>query len=154
MIRLATAADADGLLVLMCKLAKFEGYADRFAVTASDLIERGLDEKGANQFTAWIADEGGVFAGYAVVYTIPFTYDLRPTAVLKELFVDERARNAGLGTQLFAAVSDYARRQNARLLRWQVLPANEAAKGFYRREGCELETEWESWVLAVERIEM
>lgn len=145
MIRQAVAADVPQLLPLMRKLAAFEGYLDRFVVTESDLFERGfLSHK--PEFTAWVAGVDGLQA-YAVAYSIPFTFDLRPTVVLKELFVDEAARGQELGSQLFQAVVRYACSINARLIRWQVLPGNEAAKRFYRRQGGEMDENWESWVL-------
>ena len=127
----------------------FEGYADRFAVTESDLIQRGLSPSSDAQFIAWVAEQDVTLLGYAVIYVIPFTFDLRPTVVLKELFVSQSVRESGYGKELFAAVIDYARGIDARLVRWQVLPSNEKAKGFYRRQGGEIDVGWESWVLDV-----
>ncbi len=46
----------------------------------------------------------------AVFYLLPFTYDLRPTLVLKELYVDAPYRDRGVGEQLMAAVAQSARR--------------------------------------------
>jgi ribosomal protein S18 acetylase RimI-like enzyme len=146
-IRRAVAADVPQLLVLMRKLAAFEGYLDRFAVTESDLLERGfLSHK--PEFISWVAEQD-VPQAYALAYSIPFTFDLRPTVVLKELFVDEAARGREFGSALFQAVISYARVINARLIRWQVLPSNEAAKRFYRRMGSESDANWESWVLSL-----
>jgi ribosomal protein S18 acetylase RimI-like enzyme len=145
-IRRAVAADVPQLLVLMRKLAAFEGYLDRFAITESDLLERGFLSSRA-EFVAWVAAGSNELQAYALVYSIPFTFDLRPTVVLKELFVDESARSRELGSDLFQAVIRYARSIDARLIRWQVLPSNEAAKRFYRRLGGESDANWESWVL-------
>ena len=138
------------MLRLMRSLAEFEGYADRFAVTEGDLIERGLSGKRDAQFVAWVLEADGLVRGYAVVYVIPFTFDLRPTVVLKELFVESAARRLGCGHDLFAQVIRYAQSINARLLRWQVLPGNEAAKRFYVRYGGRAEIDWESWMRDVE----
>jgi ribosomal protein S18 acetylase RimI-like enzyme len=145
MIRRAQVGDVSALLVLMKKLAAFEGYLDRFAVTESDLLERGFFAQ-KPEFVAWVADADGLQA-YALAYSIPFTFDLRPTVVLKELFVDEAARGQNVGSELFQAVIRYAQSIDARLIRWQVLPDNEAAKRFYRRLGGESDASWESWVL-------
>lgn len=41
-IRPARASDVTQLLRLMQELAVFEGYRDRFAVTQSDLLQRGF----------------------------------------------------------------------------------------------------------------
>jgi GNAT superfamily N-acetyltransferase len=147
-IRRAVAADVPQLLVLMRKLAAFEGYLDHFVVRESDLLERGFLSSHP-EFAAWVAEGQNKLQAYALVYSIPFTFDLRPTVVLKELFVDEAARAGKLGSELFQAVIRYARGIDARLIRWQVLPDNKTAKRFYRRVGGEEDTAWENWVLDV-----
>jgi len=146
-IRLATAADAPRLFDLMRKLAAFEGYAERFAVTVKELHERGFATEQPKEFVAWIAERDGEPSGYAVAYVVPFTFDLRPTVVVKELFVEACARGDGCGSRLFAAIARFARSIDARLLRWQVLPDNVAAKRFYARVGGRADAAWESWVL-------
>ncbi|HET9396074.1 MAG TPA: hypothetical protein VFO36_08455, partial [Nitrospiraceae bacterium] len=87
-VRYAEPADGARLLILMQQLATFEGYGDRFRVTEADLLQRGLcaaDLGRQPQFTAIVAQTTAEeLAGYAVVYEIPFTYDLAPTLVLKE----------------------------------------------------------------------
>jgi GNAT superfamily N-acetyltransferase len=150
LIRRATVQDASQLLALMRKLAEFEGYADRFAVTESDLIERGLAATCNAQFAAWVAEENSVLQGYVVAYSIPFTFDLRPTIVIKELFVAEFVRGQGCGDALFAAIVAHARSINARLLRWQVLPDNQSAKRFYRERGGAIDEIWENWALELQ----
>ena len=46
--------------------------------------------------------------GYAVTVTTPFTYDLKPTVTLKELFVRKGSRSRGIGEALFRAVASQA----------------------------------------------
>lgn len=153
MIRRATAEDAPQLMQLMRLLAAFEGYADRFAVTQEDLVERGFSAHRPAEFIAWVIEgQAGILTGYVAVYVIPFTFDLRPTIVIKELFVEESQRGRQHGHELFAAVSQYAQSLNGRLLRWQVLPSNEIAKHFYRQRGGVPDVEWENWILDLERL--
>jgi GNAT superfamily N-acetyltransferase len=151
MIRRAVASDASQLLALMRDLARFEGYDDRFAVTVETLLERGFAPQRPPEFTAWIAELGGLSVGYALGYVIPFTFDLRPTVVLKELFIDDAARGRNLGHSLMNAVVEYARSLNARLIRWQVIPANDPAKNFYRQHGAAMDVDWENWFLDLDR---
>lgn len=151
MIRRAVASDASGLLSLMRGLARFEGYDDRFAVTEDALLERGFSPQRPPEFIAWVAELDGSLVGYAVIYTIPFTFDLRPTLVLKELFIDSAARGRDFGQGLMQAVIEHGRSVNARLIRWQVLPDNEPAKGFYRRHGASVDADWENWFLDLDR---
>jgi GNAT superfamily N-acetyltransferase len=146
-VRRAGVADAPELLRLMRALAEFEGYADRFAVTEAALIERGLDASLASpQFAAFVAPvAGGGLAGMAVVVERAFTFDLRPSLLLKELFVDPASRAAGMGSALMAVVLAHARTRNANQLVWDVLPDNETAKAFYRRWGGAPVQAWERW---------
>jgi len=146
-IRDATVNDAAQLIVLMRMLAEYEGYAVRFVITNDELINRGLAMNAPAQFKAWVAAIDRTLLGYAIVYTIPFTFDLRPTIVLKELFVVDSEHRNGYGRQLFSAVNQYAQSINARLLRWQVLPNNDSAKRFYRSLGRSKDSQWESWSL-------
>lgn len=150
MIRRAQASDASQLLSLMRGLARFEGYDDRFAVTVHALIERGFSPHRPPEFTAWVAELDGALVGYAVIYVIPYTFDLRPTVVLKELFIDEAARGRNIGHDLMTAVIEHARSLNARLVRWQVLPDNEPAKRFYRLHGAAMDADWENWFINLE----
>ena len=147
-VRRAGAADADALLVLMRELAEFEGYAEYLAVTATDLVARGLAPAGEPQFTAFVAERTGAgLLGYAVVVETPFTYDLRPTLTLKELYVRADARGTGAGTALFDQVLAHGRARGAGRLKWDVLPTNEPARAFYRRAGGAPDHDWERWIL-------
>lgn len=146
-IRAARAADVPQLLRLMHQLAIFEGYSDRFAVDEPALLERGFAADRRPEFAALVAEDGDCLVGYAVTYMSPFTFDLRPTLVLKELFVSESVRGKGIGQCLLAAVLEQARGVGARLLRWQVLPDNEAAMRLYRSIGAGCDTAWQHWVL-------
>jgi GNAT superfamily N-acetyltransferase len=151
MIRRAQASDAPRLLSLMRGLARFEGYDDRFAVTEEALIERGFSPQRPPEFLAWVAELDGELVGYAVIYVIPYTFDLRPTVVLKELFTDDAARGKNVGHSLMNAVIEHARSLNARLIRWQVLPDNQPAKNFYRQHGATLDADWENWFIDLDR---
>jgi ribosomal protein S18 acetylase RimI-like enzyme/ketosteroid isomerase-like protein len=148
--RYANADDAAALLVLMKQLAAFEGYADQFRVTENDLLARGLAHDSAGHFTAVVAQSDlGELWGYAVVYLIPFTFDLAPTLVLKELLVTETARRAGVGNSLMEYVTAHARASQCRLLKWDVLPSNDRAKSFYRKWGGKRNSAWENWIWSV-----
>lgn len=149
-VRTASAADAEALLALMRELARFEGYDEQFKVTAADLLLRGLEPKGQPEFFAFVAErpDGAPF-GYAVVVETLFTFDLRPTVTLKELYVREAARGTGAGAALFERVLIHGRARGAGRLKWDVLPDNERACAFYRRAGGAPDADWERWILAL-----
>ena len=149
-VRRAAASDAAPLLRLMRGLAEFEGYAADFAVDEAELLARGLADDDRREFTAFVAEDAdGTLAGYAVVLEIAFTFDLRPTLVLKELYVATDRRADGVGAALLARVIGHARERAGARLEWCVLPGNDAAKAFYRRAGGAPERAWEHWTHAL-----
>ena len=150
-VRPFQAADVPQLLELMQGLAVFEGYVEQFAVTARELVVHGLE--GARFGALVAAEPGHRLLGMAVHYRIPWTYDLKPTLVLKELFVAERARSRGVGRALMAAVVGEARRIGAPRLKWTVLPGNAAAREFYSAQGGRVESEWEPWILELDGLD-
>ncbi|WP_240008839.1 GNAT family N-acetyltransferase [Aquipseudomonas campi] len=110
-VRAAQVTDIPALLVLMRELAAFEDYLTDFAVDAQALCERAFGP-GA-QCQVFVAESVGVPCGYAVALLIPFTYDLRPTCLLKELYLQPEQREQGLGRQLLAGVASWAIDQGA-----------------------------------------
>lgn len=139
--------DVPKVLALMRGLAVFEGYIDTFAVTEKDLIVHGLGD--APRFGVLVAEVDGHVVSIAVHYVIPWTYDLKPTVVLKELFVEEGARSSGAGAALIAALRHHAAAIGAPRIHWTVLAGNEPAKRFYRRNGGSPDEVWQPWTMAV-----
>ena len=144
-VRLAERGDVGRLLELMRGLARFEEYIDDFAVTWESVLEYGFGDE--RLFTAFVAEQGEDLVGMAVVYTIPWTYTLRPKVVLKELFVEEAARNTGAGKALMEVVVSHARSIGAAELIWTVMDGNRAAEGFYRSLGASPDHKWNNWSL-------
>lgn len=146
-VRRASAGDAAALLVLMRALARFEGYLEQFRVTETDLLERGLGRQSRQEFTALVADDGsGGLLGYAVVCSLPFTYDLSPNLLLKELYVQDSRRGLGVGRALMAAVMHEGRARGCARLKWDVLQGNTRAQAFYRSLGGAPDVRWEGWI--------
>lgn len=141
--------DVDAVWRLMRELAVFEGYVDAFAVTPADLLAHGFGPEPV--FGVFVAVSADTVAGIAVHYCIPWTFDLRPVVVLKELFVAEAFRGQRVGTMLFAHLQAYATEIGASALRWTVLPDNEAAKRFYAGQGAERDAAWDHWTLPIAR---
>ena len=139
-------SDVPQLLELMISLAEFEGYVDEFAVTEEVLRARGLGDN--PEFKALVAEDAGnpgVLLGMAVYYFIPYTFDLRPDIVLKELFVAETARSSGVGEALMLQLASRAKAANCKRLKWLVLPENVRAKRFYAALGATHDASWEAW---------
>ncbi len=146
-IRDAVASDARSLLAMMRQLAKFENYIQEFSITEADLITCGL-ETTSPQFDALVAEGNNKeLLGYAVVYPVNFTYDLKPNIHIKEFFVCAHLRQQGVGKALMHAVIGYAKQKKAARLKWDVLPSNDAAKLFYKHFSAQPVKEWEAWTL-------
>lgn len=142
-IRKARKEDVSPLFGLMTELARFENYIHRFAVTEEVVLESGF-VKDPPDFVALVAesDETGDLIGMAVTYRIPYTSYARPMLVLKELYVVEQARSAGVGAALMREVARLAIEQNCVAVRWQVAPWNDPGIRFYERLGAVEDTDW------------
>ena len=147
-IRPARPEDAEALIGMMRALAAFEGYLPRFRVTVRDLHTRAFGP-GAQCGILVAQGEDGQLAGYAVWLVQAFTYDLRPTVTLKELFVDAPYRSRGIAADLLAGLRHEAERIGAGQMTWLVLPTNEDAKRLYRRFGGAPDPDWEHWRMIV-----
>ncbi len=139
--------DVSDVLDLMRGLAVFEGYIDDFRVTEADLIEHGLGP--SPRFGVFVAALAGKVVGIAVHYQIPWTFDLKPVVVLKELFVAEDARGLGAGEALFQRLAAYAGEIGASKVAWTVLDGNERAMRFYDRQGGTPDIVWRPWFFRV-----
>lgn len=138
--------DVPQLFQLMRQLAIFEDYIDEFAVTEDAIVESGLCPQ--PRFGALVADDdAGRLLGMAIHYVIPWTFDLRPTLVLKELFVVEDARGLGVGGGLMAALVAEGIRIGASRVNWTVMADNHAAMAFYDRLGGRPDPKWQPWSL-------
>jgi|TARA_R110001583_G_scaffold50270_6_gene156844 diamine N-acetyltransferase len=129
----------------MRELAVYERYIDQFRVTESDIIENGLSA--SPRFGIFVAEMDGDIIGIAVHYEIPWTYDLKPVLVLKELFVSKHARTLGAGRALLTKIEKHALEIDASRIVWTVLKDNVAAKQFYEKAGGQKDAAWELWEL-------
>lgn len=147
-VRAAHPGDVEQLILMMRSLAEFEGYLNCFRVSVQDLLERAFGA--AAQCSILVADDGnGSLVGYAVYLVQPYTYDLRPSVTLKELFVHSGYRGQGVAMALLERLEQDAGRLAAGRILWLVLPSNEPAKRLYCRFGGRPDTHWEHWQLAL-----
>lgn len=148
-VRPFVGGDVPELVRLMRELAVLEGYVDDFAVTEADVIEAGL--RSAPAFGVLVAEsDAGTLLGMAVHYVIPWTYDLKPALVLKELFVKADARGLGVGAALMTALVDEGRRIGASRISWTVMAGNDGAAAFYRSLGARPALKWQPWSLPLD----
>jgi GNAT superfamily N-acetyltransferase len=135
----------------MAALAEFEGYLDEFSVTEAELLSRAFGD--AAQCQVFVAEREGGLAGYAVVLEIAFTFDLRPTALLKELYIEPDSRGGGIGKALMTGVARWALSRGMGRLKWDVLAGNENAERFYQSLGGQPDRKWIAWHMGPENLD-
>jgi GNAT superfamily N-acetyltransferase len=150
-VRPASPCDIPALLELMRALAEFEGYADDFAVDENALLSRAFGQD--PQCKIFVAEFHGRVSGYAVVLETLFTFDLRPTLVLKELYVADDCRALALGSALMRRVAVLARERGAGRLKWNVLLGNKPAEAFYQRLGGSPDRKWVPYQMGSQQID-
>lgn len=69
---------------------------------------------------------------------------------MKELYVDEKARNQKVGESLINALKTEAKKYNCSTIKWTVAPWNKDGIRFYERLGAKENNEWLNYELNVE----
>lgn len=131
--------DCSQVLKLMKSLAEFEGYIDEFKVTTSDIEKLCISEKKCGIL---VAEKNDKINGILVFYFQPFTYDLTPWLIIKELYVDESCRNEDIGSKLIERAKEICREKGGKKIKWEVLSKNYRAIKFYEKNGGIVESNW------------
>jgi GNAT superfamily N-acetyltransferase len=139
-VRPAEPADVDVIFSLICELADYERAPEKVTGSA-ELLRQALF--GAERHAeALIAHMGADPAGFALFHGTFSTWECRPGIWLEDLFVAERYRRGGVGSELLSAVAEVARDRGCARLEWAALDWNEPALRFYAGLGAEQLTEW------------
>lgn len=138
-LRKATPADMPAVLDLIKELAHYEKAPHEVTVTLDDLISDGYTH---NLFQCTVAEVENEIVGMAFYYPRYSTWKGR-TIHLEDFVVKEEFRKHGIGQLLFDAVKQEAINFGAKRLEWLVLNWNEPALKFYRKNGAELDPEWD-----------
>ena len=138
-IRKARIEDMPRVLELIQELAVFEKQPDAVQVTVADLERDGF---GANPlFQILAAEIEGTIPGIALFYNRYSTWKGK-TVHLEDLIVSEKYRGSGIGTKLYQAVMQEAKKQNVRRVEWNVLDWNLPAISFYEKTGAVVFKDW------------
>ena len=135
-IRKAVTDDFPEIFSMINELAEFENAPEK----VMNSVEQMIDEK--DLFFAFIAkNKNGDILGYAIFYFVYYTW-VGKSLYLDDLFVKEKYRGKGAGSKLLDAVIGFARNENCRRIRWQVLDWNTPAIDIYKKLGASLDSEW------------
>ncbi len=139
-IRPAVPADAGTIVRLVRQLALFEKEpVETVRLTESDIVRDGFGDH--PRFEALIAELDGEPAGFAVFFHNYSTWEGQAGLWVEDIFVEERARDRGLGRQLMVEIARVARARGCPRVELSVLAWN-PAREFYARIGFDHMEEW------------
>jgi ribosomal protein S18 acetylase RimI-like enzyme len=138
-VRNATAADGDGILALMPRLASFDVPESRNPedLWRSDAatFERWLAGAAPECLVSVAVAPGGKLLGFTMVSLRPELLSHEPSAHLEAIAVAEAAEGQGVGKALLAAAEREAGAQGALTMTLHVFASNERARAVYERAG-------------------
>ena len=128
-IRLATENDFEAIHALNMEFAQFIKTPDKYKIT--------LEQMKAEQkyFKCLVVEKGiGEIIGFATTFIAWFSW-IGKSLYLDDLYIVEKYRGNGIGTQLLDAVFKIAKEENCKKVKWQVSKWNKNAIEFYKKKG-------------------
>jgi diamine N-acetyltransferase len=128
--------DIPEIMKLIQELADFEN--------ASDQVRNSIEQmqKESHLFECFIAeDKNNKVVGIALFYICYFTW-VGKSLYLDDLIVKEEHRGNGIGTLLLNRVLSFAKEENCKRIRWQVLDWNKEAITLYEKLGATVDKGW------------
>lgn len=132
-VREASAEDAEGIHALACELADVTGDAHPFMESVRARMMELLDSRHAGVLVAEDGEAGIV--GAVSFWVKPDLAHGDTVAEVPMLAVSEESRRSGVGQALMAEVRERAAKMGASLIELVTIPANVAARDFYRSLG-------------------
>ena len=136
-IRPARESDMEAIYELVKELAVYEKEPEAVTATVDDFTI--AFNEGLLQST--VAEYNGEVVGMACYY-LTFSTWKGKMMYLEDLVINEAFRRKGIGQQLFEAILDESKKQDCRLIKWQVLHWNDPAIKFYEKNQSIIEKEW------------
>jgi GNAT superfamily N-acetyltransferase len=137
LIRPGSFADLPDIHTLVGDLARYEKAEHAFTASLAD-YQRDFQ---AGIFQTLVAELEGKVVGMALYFMTYSTWKGR-MLWLEDFVVKEHLRGKGIGTRIFRAYLEEARKRKCRLVKWQVLDWNRPAIHFYEKAGATIEKDW------------
>ena len=134
------------ILKLVKELAVYEKAEGEVTASLQDYEE--AFEK--NIFESSVAEVNGQIVGMTLYYMTYSTWKGK-MLYLEDFVVFEAFRNKGIGKLLFEAFLEEAKRQQVRLVKWQVLDWNQPAIEFYKKYKAVFEKEWWNVKISIDK---
>lgn len=150
-IRLATAADVEGLTDLLLAIGWFHWMGQQPREEVAGVVGRqlalALDESRHESHSILVADNGGTLRGYVSVHWLPYLIRRGVEGFVSELFVHPNARGMGIGSALLdAAVAEGRTRGAERLSLLNSRQRDSYERGFYSSRGWEERPDFANFV--------
>ena len=136
-VRWATTEDAAALAAMLCQMAVHYRQPPLAADRALAAVQKWLAEESPAYPHFALAFVEGEVSGLASVAIAHPGIDLERLLFLKDLFVNGKARNAGIGRALIGFLADHCRRHGIGRIDLTTEDWNEGALRFYARLGAE-----------------
>lgn len=148
-IRKGTEADLPAVLELIRELALFEKAPEQVTNTLEAMKQDAFGDKPV--FSFHVAALDGRVVGMAV-YFVKYSTWKGKGLYLDDLMVTEQHRGKGIGSALFNAYMQEAKKIGAKQAHWQVLDWNEPAIRLYRKINATIDATWLDCKLTEEQI--
>ena len=136
-IRKASLEDLKDIYSLVLELAEYEKEPEAVTATLKD-YQQNFREK---VFDAIVAEADGVVIGTCVYYLTWSTWKGR-MMYLEDFVIREAHRRKGVGQLLFDEFLEISKKENAVMVKWQVLDWNEPAIKFYEKNEAIFDKGW------------
>lgn len=137
-IRYAEEGDLAAILSLIVDLAIFENAEEEVIVTLDELTKDFREGTFESQVAV---DENGQVVGMTLYYLTYSTWKGK-MMYLEDFVVKPEFRRQGIGQQLFDGIIAEAKKQNCKMMKWQVLDWNNSAIDFYKKYNATFDGEW------------
>jgi ribosomal protein S18 acetylase RimI-like enzyme len=132
-IREAEDRDVSEIIRMMRDFARFEELEEYFEATEGELRDALF---GPEAFVeAFVAEEGGRYAGYALFYPNYASFRGQKGYYLEDLYVASEFRGSGLGETFLRQIARRGAASGFSRIDFQVLEWNAPAIGFYEKLG-------------------
>ena len=136
-IRHGNSTDLAQIYNLVLELAKYENEPN--AVTTS--LEDYQKDYRAGLFNIIVAEQSSTIIGMMLFYFAYSTWKGK-MIYLEDFIIADSFRNKGIGQQLMDFLITYSKKENAKLVKWQVLDWNTPAINFYKKNNAIIEDNW------------
>ncbi len=130
--RQATIEDSQLVMDYINKLAKYEKLEDQVSGTVEDVVTNIFNREVANVIIA--SDEKGEDVGFSLYFYNFSTFQLRPGLYIEDLYIEEKYRGRGYGTQFFDYYRQLAKSEGCGRIEWICLDWNTDAIEFYEQK--------------------